>query len=73
MLKLKDVFDVDWNGSRKERTCNLTLRLFGIDFDVALYGFLDNWVFPFMFVPTLRGFFLQSLFVAVFIGRLKDQ
>lgn len=71
-MKFSDVFDISVSGNKQERVCSITLRLFGIDIDLALYGYLDNMVFPLMLVPSLRGIFAQSLFLAVFVGRLKD-
>lgn len=71
-MKLTDFFDINGKIDKRGRVANLTLRLFGLDFDIAVYGYLNDMVFPFMIVPGLRGLFVQSLFVAVFIGRLKE-
>lgn len=71
-MTIKDIFDINGRVNKQDRIANLTLRLFGLDFDIALYGFLNDWVFPVMIVPGLRGLFVQSLFVAVYVGRLKE-
>lgn len=65
------LFGVDVYGNKRERTVGATIRILGLDVDVACYGSLDDWVFPFMFVPKLCGFFTQVLGLAVFVGRLK--
>ena len=71
-MVFKDVFDLSFNGSKQDRVCSVTLRLFGVDVDIALYGYINDVIFPVMIVPSLRGIFMQSLFLGVFIGRLKD-
>lgn len=70
-MKLTDILDFTADASKEERTLDLTLRV-GLDFSVAAYGFLNDWVFPFMFVPSLRGIYLQVLGLGLFIGRFKE-
>jgi len=72
-LKLKDLFDIDGSLNKPNRTISLRLRLFGIDVEFSLMGYLDDMVFPFMFLPSLRGFAFQTLFVGLFIGRYQDE
>ena len=72
-MKLKDFFDIDGTLNEASRTASLRLRLFGIDFELSAMGYLDDMVFPFMFLPSLRGFAFQTLFVGLFIGRYQDE
>lgn len=51
---------------------DVSIRVLGVDLDIALYGYLNDWVFPIMIVPTLRGIFIQCLFLSVFLGRIKE-
>ena len=46
--------------------------MIGIDVDIALYGWINDWHFPFLFVPTLRGLAVQVLFISVFLGRIRE-
>jgi hypothetical protein len=55
-----------------DRTAGATLRLLGIDLDVAVYGFINDWYFPLMFVPSTCGIFLQILGLSLFIGRVPN-
>ena len=71
-MKITDVFDLSFYSNKEERAFNVTLRIFGIDIDISLYGFLDSWIFPILVVPSLRGMFFQSLFLGIFVGRLKE-
>lgn len=71
-MKFSDIFDISVYGNKAERAFNITLRIFGLDIDVSLYGYLDSWIFPLLLVPSLRGMFAQSLFLGIFIGRLKE-
>jgi hypothetical protein len=73
VLYFNNWFGFGINYTRIERTFNLSLRIFGIDFDFALYGYLTDWSFPFMFVPSKRGWFFKTLFFALFVGRLSQQ
>jgi len=72
-MKFKDFFDIDGSLNKPNRTASLRIRLFGLDVEFSLMGFLDDMVFPFLFMPTLRGFAFQVLFVGLFIGRLQDE
>lgn len=50
----------------------MTIRILGVDIDLALYGWINDWHFPFLFVPTLRGLVVQVIFLSVFLGRIKE-
>lgn len=63
-------FGANFEINAPERYLNIGFRAFGLDVDLAAYGWLNDMVFPFMFVPTLRGLFFQTLCLAAFVGRL---
>ena len=72
-MKFKDFFDISGTLNEASRTISLRIRIFGIDVEFSLMGYLDDMVFPFMFLPSLRGFAFQTLFVGIFIGRYQDE
>ena len=72
MQYLNNLFGLSLAADTRERTLNASIRVFGLDLDIALYGYLNDWVAPIMIVPSLRGLFVQCLFLSVFIGRLKE-
>lgn len=72
-MKFTDVFDIEGSVNGPNRTAALRLRILGIDFELSLMGYLDDLVFPFLFIPTLRGFIFQVLFLGLFVGRTKEK
>jgi len=72
-MKFKDFFDIDGTLNEASRTASLRIRLFGIDVELSAMGYLDDMVFPFLFIPTLRGLVFQVLFIGLFLGRLREK
>jgi hypothetical protein len=66
-------FGFESNVNRFERTASAVVRIFGLDIDVAAYGYLTDWCFPFMLVPMRWGVFTQVMGVSLFIGRLRNR
>lgn len=54
-----------------EKTAYVNVRAFGIDIDVAVYGYINDWVFPIMLIPKRWGYFVMVLGVSLFVGRLS--
>lgn len=71
-MKFKDFFDIEGSLNEPNRTASLRIRFFGIDFELSAMGFLDDMRFPFLFIPSLRGFIFQVLFIGLFVGRLEE-
>lgn len=60
------------DSSKPERFWSCTVRAFGIDFSVALIGWLSDWVVLDFKVPANYGVYFQFLFLIISIGRLPD-
>ena len=69
---MNNYFGFKFKTTPSERQVELTSRWLGIDFSLIACGYLEDWVFPFMFVPSLRGAYLQAWFLGIFIGRLRE-
>jgi len=72
-MKFSDLFEIEGSLNEPNRTVALRLRLFGIDFEFSAMGYLDDMIFPFLFIPSLRGFAFQVLFLGLFVGRVVKE
>lgn len=70
-MKLTDIINITGTASKTDRAVEGTVRI-GLDFSIALFGYLNDWFFPIMIRPSLRGIYVQVLFLGVFIGRLRE-
>lgn len=71
-MTLEDFFKFEVEASEADRMLQLYVRIFGLDIVLGLFGYLNDWRFPFQFMPKLRGFYLQVIFAGLFVGRLKE-
>jgi hypothetical protein len=66
------MFRLKWLADGAERTLGVTFRLFGIDFSLALVGFINDWRLIDLRIPCERGISLQIWFLFLAIGRLEN-
>ena len=72
-MTFKDFFDINGSINKPQRTLNVTVRLLGVDFDLALYGWVNDWsVITLLTPPQVLGVAVQVLGLALFVGRLLE-
>lgn len=71
-MTLGDLFAIHFNKSEADGITEIGFRFLGLDFIMGIMHRLEDWLFPFSFLPSKRGFYIQSCFLGGFIGRKPE-
>jgi hypothetical protein len=72
-MTFKDWFAVGGNADAQQRTVTVFCRMFGIDFTLGWFGYINDWVIVDLRAPINYGVMLQVGFILAHVGRLPEK